>query len=112
MKTIYHKTQCITCKKAITEIQRFNEDVKTRDFFAEPFSEEELKKIIQMTGRTPFELLRRRDKMYKQLGLGNAVKSDAQIIKLMVKYPGLIARPIIVIDDKAFVRRVDTDNLS
>jgi arsenate reductase len=108
---IYHKSTCITCKKAITEIERMNVDIEKRDFFKDPFSETELKKIIKMTGKKPSELLRKRDKMYKELNLENNKKTDAHLIKLMVKYPGLILRPIVITKNKAFVGKIDTKSL-
>ena len=86
-------------------------DVEKRDFFKEPFSEAELKKIIKNTGKKPAEMLRKRDKMYKKLGLEKTKMSDAQIIKLMIKYPGLILRPIIIIKNKAYVGKIDVKNL-
>jgi len=86
-------------------------DIKTRDFFKEPFTESELKKIIKMTNKNPFELLRKRDKMYKELELENNKKTDSQIIKLMIKYPGLILRPIIITKNKAIVGKVDLKNI-
>ncbi len=46
-------------------------DIETRDFFKDPFTETELKKIIKMTGKKPSELLRKRDKMYKELDVEN-----------------------------------------
>ena len=108
---IFHKSTCITCKKTISEIERANADIEKRDFFKDPFSEAELKKIVKMTGKKPSELLRKRDKMYKELDLENKKKTDAQIIKLMVKHPGLILRPIILTKNKAFVGKVDVKNL-
>ncbi len=108
---VYHKSTCITCKKAITTIERMNADIEKRDFFKDPFSETELKKIIKMTGKKPSELLRKRDKMFKELNLENNKKTDSQIIKLMVKYPGLILRPIVIIKNKAFVGKIDVKNL-
>ena len=82
-------------------------DVDTRDFFKDPFTEVELKKIIKMTGKKPTELLRKRDKTYKEMKLDQNKKTDLEIIKLMVKYPGLILRPIIILKDKALVGKVD-----
>jgi len=108
---VFHKTACITCKKTITEIERMNKDIEKRDFFKDPLSEIELKKIIKMTGKKPSELLRKRDKMYKELELENDKKTDNQIIKLMVKHPGLLLRPIIVTKNKVFVGKVDVKNL-
>ena len=108
---VYHKSTCITCKKTISELERMKQDIETRDFFKEPLSEAELKKIIKLTGKKPSELLRKRDKMYKELDLGNIKKTDQEIVKLMVKYPGLILRPIIIKDNKGFVGKVDAKSL-
>ncbi len=108
---IYHKTSCITCKKTISEIDRMKIDIQKRDFFKEPFSETELKKIIKLLGSKPNELLRKRDKMFKELDLDNIKLTDSKIIKLMVKYPGLIRRPIIIKKNKAHVGKIDVKNL-
>ena len=86
-------------------------DIEARDFFKDPFTESELKKIIKMTGKKPQEMLRKRDKMYKELDLGNIKKTDVQIIKLMVKYPGLILRPIVITKNKAHVGKLDVKDL-
>jgi len=95
----------------ISELERMKTDLDSRDFFKDPFSETELKKIIKMTGKKPHEMLRKRDKMYKELNLENNKKTDSQIIKLMVKHPGLILRPIVIIKNKAFVGKIDVKNL-
>ena len=86
-------------------------DIEKRDFFKDPFSETELKKIIKMTGKKPSELLRKRDKMYKELDLDNNKNTDSQLIKLMIKYPGLILRPIVITKNKAFVGKIDVKSL-
>ncbi len=95
----------------ISELQRMKADLDSRDFFKDPFSETELKKIIKMTGKKPLELLRKRDKMYKELDLENSKKTDSQLIKLMIKYPGLILRPIVITKNKAFVGKMNVKNL-
>lgn len=82
-----------------------------KEIFSEPFSETELKKIIKMTDKKPSELLRKRDKMYKELDLENTKKTDIQIVKLMVKHPGLILRPIIVTKNKAYAGKIELEKL-
>ncbi|QLH04798.1 arsenate reductase [Nitrosopumilus oxyclinae] len=108
---VYHKSTCITCKKTISSIERMKIDIDARDFFKDPFNEDELKKIIKMTGKKAQELLRKRDKMYKELDLDNIKKSDSQLIKLMVKHPGLILRPIVITKNKAHVGKIDVKDL-
>jgi arsenate reductase len=86
-------------------------DIEKRDFFKEPFSEAELKKIVKVSGMNPIEMLRKRDKMYKELNLDGTKRSESEVIKLMVKYPGLIKRPIIIQQNKVQVGKIDVKNL-
>jgi len=88
-------------------MERMKIDIESRDFFKDPFTETELKKIIKMTGKKPKELLRKRDKTYKEMNLDQNKKTDSEIIKLMVKYPGLILRPIIILKNKAVVGKIE-----
>lgn len=83
-----------------------SKDIEKRDFFKDPLTETELKKIIKMSGKKPTEFLRRRDKMYKELDLENSKRTDAQLVKLMARYPGLILRPIIINGNKVTVGKV------
>ena len=92
-------------------MERMNLDIEARDFFKDPLTESELKKIIKMTGKKPFELLRKRDKIYKEMDLEENKKTDLELIKLMVKYPGLILRPIIILKNKALVGKIDIKNI-
>jgi arsenate reductase len=92
-------------------MERMNLDIEARDFFKDPLTELELKKIIKMTGKKPFELLRKRDKIYKEMDLEENKKTDLELIKLMVKHPGLILRPIIILKNKALVGKIDIKNI-
>ena len=88
-----------------------NLDIEARDFFKDPLTELELKKIIKMTGKKPSELLRKRDKTYKEMNLEKNEKPDSELIKLMVKNPGLILRPIVILKNKALVGKIDIKNI-
>jgi arsenate reductase len=92
-------------------MERMNLDIDARDFFKDPLTESELKKIIKMTGKKPCELLRKRDKIYKEMDLEKNEKTDLELIKLMVKHPGLILRPIIILKNKALVGKIDVKNI-
>jgi len=92
-------------------MERMNLDIESRDFFKDPLTELELKKIIKMTGKKPSKLLRKRDKIYKEMDLGKNEKTDLELIKLMVKHPGLILRPIIILKNKALVGKIDIKNI-
>ena len=111
MLKVFHKPTCITCKKTILELEKMKVNLEARDFFKEPFSEKELRTIITKAKIKPKDMLRKKDKMYKELNLETSKKTDAQLIKLMIQYPGLIKRPIIISKNKITVGKVDVKEL-
>lgn len=108
---VYHKGTCITCKRTISELERMGVDLDARDFFKEPFTETELKKIMARAKISPSEMLRKKDRAYKEAGLDSAKMTDGQLVRLMVENPGLIKRPIIVTEGRVAVGRVDVREL-
>ena len=108
---VYHLPTCITCKRALSELERMKIDFEKRDFFKDILTEGEIKKILKLSGLKPKDLIRKRDKMYKELKLENSNKTESQIIKLMVQYPGLIRRPILMAKDKAVIGVVEPTKL-
>ena len=82
-----------------------------REYTREPLSEEELRDVFGKLGLRPAELLRKRDKAYKELGL-NGEEDDEQLIAHMAEHPTLLQRPIGVLGDRAVVGRPHTDLLS
>ena len=108
---VYHKSTCITCKRTISELERMKIDFDKRDFFKDQLSESELKKIISLAGIKPKEMLRKKDKTYKELNLDNSKQNDSQIIKLMATHPGLIRRPIIISKNRALIGKIDPKQL-
>jgi arsenate reductase len=60
---------------------------------------------VRALGVSPREILRSKDPAYDELGLGSGKHSDAQLLELMSKHPGLIQRPIVVRGKKAVIAR-------
>lgn len=60
---------------------------------------------MKALGVKPREILRTKDAAYEELGLASGKHSDAQLLELMAKHPGLIQRPIVVRGKKAVVAR-------
>ena len=54
---------------------------------------------------SPREILRTKDPAYEELGLASGKHTDAQLVELMAKHPGLIQRPIVLRGKKAVVAR-------
>ena len=75
-----------------------------REYKKEPLTQEELTKVLSQLGVAAHTLLRKRDKMYKELNLkGN--EDDATLIAHFSQHPTLMERPIFIHNDKAIVCR-------
>ena len=79
-------------------------DYRYRDYKKEPLSEAELRALFARLGTSPPELLRRRDKAYRELGL-TGDEPDARLVRLMAEHPTLLERPIGILGDRAVVGR-------
>lgn len=75
-----------------------------REYRTEPLTAEELRAVFGKLGLRPKDLLRKRDKAYKELGLTGAEPDDV-LIGHMAGHPTLLQRPIGVLGDKAVVGR-------
>ena len=75
-----------------------------RDYRREPLDEHELEKVFAALGQSPAELLRRRDKAYRELGLSGD-EPDDELLRHMAEHPTLLQRPIGVLGDRAAVGR-------
>ncbi len=104
---VYYYNKCQTCRKVIKDLKKDNNDIELVEFFKERFDKERLKELLKSANISAKDALRKRDKMYKELELDKKDYSEDQLIELMVKYPSLIARPIIIKDNKVFIRGVN-----
>lgn len=75
------------------------------EYLKTPPSFEELERILQMLGMEPRDLMRRKEKEYKQSNLGNPDLSREQLVRAMVEHPRLIERPIVFHGDRAVLGR-------
>lgn len=108
---VYIKDSCITCRRVVTEMERLQVDMEKRDIFKEPLSESEIKKILRIAKITPRELLRKKDKAYKQLGLDDPNIPDAELVRRMAENPGLVRRPIVFGNGKIKIGKAEPDEL-
>lgn len=68
-------------------------EINSRDFFKAPFTAEEIKALLN--GQPAAEIFNFRSPSYKALGLDAARLNSDDLIKLMLKEPRLIRRPVV-----------------
>ena len=79
-------------------------EYRYREYRQEPLSESEIRSVLDKLGLAAHDVLRPRDRAFKELGLsGNEPESD--LIARMAEHPTLLQRPIGVKGNRAVVGR-------
>ena len=65
------------------------------NYFLEPLRKEDLVTLLRKGGLVPRDLLRTRDKSYREMGLSDPNVDDDTILDALVDEPGLLQRPIV-----------------
>lgn len=105
MLKVYFKPNCSTCQTALKLMEEnTREKIETVEYLVEIPTAVQLKEILQMLGMKAFDLVRKKEPLFKKKYAGKAL-TESQWIKVMVENPILIERPIIVKDGKAIIGR-------
>ncbi len=106
MNTYIHNPRCSKSRQGLALLEERGVQCSTRLYLENLLSKEELASIIDKLGITPLELLRQQEPIFKELGYTvKDEREDSEWISLMVEYPKLIERPILVSDTTAVVGR-------
>ncbi len=104
--TMYFNPGCKTCQNARALLEDHDAEIEIIPYMDTPPTTEELLIILNKLGLDdPRAILRTQSPDYEKSGAANPKLTKEQLIKLMVKYPSLIARPIIVKGNKAILGR-------
>jgi arsenate reductase (glutaredoxin) len=101
--TIYHNPRCNKSRQTLALIEARGLTPRVIEYLKTPPSAAELKRLLQLLGMTPRQLLRAKEA--KEAGLDDPALGDAELIAAMVKHPIVIERPIVVTGQRAALGR-------
>jgi arsenate reductase (glutaredoxin) len=105
MLKVYFKPNCATCRTALSLLKKnTEEEMELIEYLVETPTQKEIKEILKMLGMKAEDLVRKKEHLYKEKYEGKKI-SNAEWIKILVKNPILIERPIVVKDGKALIGR-------
>lgn len=104
MITIYHNPRCSKSRNALDAIQKSEKDFQVVEYLTDLFTEESLINLIKKLKIRPEELVRKNESIYIENFKGKNY-SEQEWIKILVKNPKLIQRPIVVTNYRACVAR-------
>lgn len=94
--TIYHNPACGTSRNTLAMIRNSGEAPKVVLYLETPPDRATLLSLIQGSGLSVREVLRKKGTPYEELGLDDPKWQDDQLIELMLAHPILINRPFVV----------------
>jgi len=95
MYKIYHNPRCSKSRQALQILRENNIDPEIIEYLKTPPTEAEIREILKILGKTPLEICRTKEKLFKELGLSRE-SSDDELISAMAQNPKLIERAIII----------------
>ncbi len=103
--TIYHNPRCGMSRKTLELIKKLGIQPEIVEYLKHPPTEKELDSILKRLGMEPREVMREKEKEYKQFRLDNPSLSRRKLLQAMIKHPILIQRPIVLSKGKAVLGR-------
>lgn len=99
-----HNPRCSKSRAALELVRESGVELPVRQYLDEPLSVDELRRIVELLGVRPIDIVRRGEPQFAALGLGDAT-ADEEVLRAMAEHPILIERPIVVRGGRAVVGR-------
>ena len=103
---MWHNPRCSKSRQTLALLQEKGIEPEVVKYLETPPTAEELKEVIRMLGlASARDLVRKKEKEYKELGLDDPARTEDELIAAMVEHPRLIERPVVIHDGKAALGR-------
>ena len=93
---IYHNPACGTSRNTLALIRHVGIEPHVVEYLKTPPTRAMVEALVQRMGVSLREVLREKGTPFAELGLGDPVKTDAEILDAIEAHPVLINRPIVV----------------
>jgi len=103
--TVYEKPTCTTCRNLFTLLTERGIDFERVNYHVDPLPEVKIRELVAKTGGTAHDVLRKKEPIYKELGLDQRSVSEEELFELMAEHPQLLQRPIVERGERAVLAR-------
>ncbi len=110
--TILHNPRCSKSRQALQLLKDRGIEPRIVEYLKVPPDAAELGRILELLELAPRDLMRRKEAVYKQLGLDDQALGREDLIAAMAENPILIERPIVLAGGKAALGRPPENVLS
>ncbi len=103
--TIFHNPRCSKSRQTLELLREHGAQPQIIEYLKTPPDKTTLTRLLKALGLRPRELMRRKERPYKELGLDDPTLSDDALIEAMVEHPILMERPIVLSRGRAALGR-------
>lgn len=103
--TIWHNPRCSTSRATLSLLEQHGLQPVIVEYLKTPPNADELKDTLKKLHMKPRELMRKKEALYKELGLDADDIADDKLIKAMADNPILIERPVVFFRARAALGR-------
>ena len=104
MIKVFHNARCGKSRACLAVLTANHIDFEVVNYLQQRPTFQELEAILLKLEYKPIDLIRQKEKMWKENYLGNEMTDEA-VIQAMLTHPILIERPILIDGNKAIVGR-------
>jgi arsenate reductase (glutaredoxin) len=94
--TIYHNPRCSKSRQGLELLREKGIEPTIVEYLKTPMDKKSLVDILDKLNMEPRDLMRKKEKEYKENGLNDETLSRDSLLEAMVKFPKLIERPVVV----------------
>jgi arsenate reductase len=94
--TIYHNPDCGTSRNVLVAIRAAGHEPRIVEYLKQRFTRDALKSLIGRAGLTIRDVVRRKEPLFRELGLDESDVGEEEILDAMIENPILINRPFVV----------------
>ncbi len=102
---IYHNPRCSKSRKTLELLLENGQSPEVIKYLETPPSVAELTELLKLLAMQPRDLIRKTEIHYKQNNMDNEKLTASELVQLMVAFPKVIQRPIVVVGEKACIGR-------
>lgn len=102
---IWHNPRCSKSRETLALLRENGVEPEIVAYLKTPPSTAEIKRVLEMTGLAPRDLMRKKEAPYKERGLANSDIGADDLIQAMADAPVLIERPVVIQGDRAALGR-------
>ena len=103
--TLYHNPRCSKSRQTLALLQENGIQPEIIEYLTSPPSLAALQQLQQILGVAALQMLRTKEQVFAELGLGNHGLTDTQLLQAAAANPILLERPIVVCGDRAVIGR-------